>query len=42
MEPQKILNNQSSVEKEQNWKQHAPWFKSILIKTHHIGIKIDT
>ena len=24
MEPQKILNNQSSVEKEQNWKQHAP------------------
>ena len=27
MEQQKTLNGQSSLEKEQSWKQHAPYFK---------------
>ena len=28
MEPQKILNSQSNLEKEQDWRYHAPWFQS--------------
>ena len=31
MEPQKIPNSQSNLEKEeQNWKYHAPWLQAIL------------
>lgn len=31
MEPKKILNSQSQLEKEeQSWMQHAPWFQMVL------------
>ena len=30
MEPQKTVNNQSDLEKEQNWRYHNPRFQDIL------------
>lgn len=29
IEPHKTLKSQSNLEKEQRWKQHAPWFKTV-------------
>ena len=44
IEPLKMLNSQSTLEKEkQSWKHHTPWsklyHKAIIIKQHSIGIK---
>ena len=37
MKPQKTLNSQSNLEKEQSWRYHAPklklYYKAIVIKT---------
>ena len=47
MEPQKTLNSQNSLEKEeQSWRYHIPhlilYYKTMVIKTVCIGVKTDT
>ena len=48
MEPQKIPNSQSNLEKEeQSWRHYVSWFQTILQsysnhKKYAIGVKTDT
>ena len=42
MEPQKTLNSQSSLKKEeQSWRHHTPWFQTILQSYNHQNRHID-